>query len=175
MISDSSPLIFFGKLNKIDLLAKLFGKIEITESAYREVIEEGEKTHKEEVPLIQSKIENGIISIKRLNDVGIEKSLLIKKSHPKLQDGEADTIALVLQHKKSEVLIDEKLARKVAELHGIFPIGTLGIILLAYKKSILNEDEVDITVRTLISQDFRIGAEVLEEFQSIFKRLKKTK
>lgn len=175
MISNASPLIFFGKLNKIELLTNLFDKIEITESVFREVVEEGKKGEKPEVPLIQNSIDSGRISIRKLNNEGESRSSFIKKSHPKLHDGEADTIALILQHKKSEVLIDEKLARKVAELHGIFPIGSLGVILLAYKKNMLNESGLNLIISKLISENFRIGADVLNEFWILFEHLKKMK
>ena len=42
MISDSSTLIIFAKINKLDLLKKLYGKIQISETIYKEIVDEGE-------------------------------------------------------------------------------------------------------------------------------------
>jgi predicted nucleic acid-binding protein len=42
IISDSTPLINFAKLGRLDLLQKLFEKVYIPEAVYYEVVIEGE-------------------------------------------------------------------------------------------------------------------------------------
>lgn len=175
MISNASPLIVFGKLNKLDLLISLFKNLEITESVYKETVENGIKLNKPEAFIIKKYIEKKIILIKKLNKESNKKSYFLRETYYDIDVGEADTIALALKSKEKELLIDEKLARKVAELHGFFPIGSLGIILLAYKKNILNENESKKIVNIIISGNFRVGAEVLNEFWILFNKLKKAK
>lgn len=172
MISNASPLIFFGKLNKLELLIKLFDKIEIAESVYQEVVEQGENKH--EVESIKEFINRRMIIIEKLDNKSKEQSDFIKKGF-RLQQGEADTIALALQKSTKKTLIDEKPARKAAELYGLLPIGTLGVILLAYKKEIITENELNNIIEKLINDNFRIGAEVLNEFWKLFDMVKKKK
>jgi len=171
MISNASPLIYLGKLNKLDLLIKLFDKIEITSSVYEEVICEDD-TNKPEVEIIKGFINRKLIIVNKLEDKTKEQSNFIRKSF-KIHTGESDTIALAIQGNSKRVLIDEKYARKAAELHGLFPIGTLGVVLLAYKKEIILEKEVKHIMDELISGNFRMGAEVLNEFWKLFDLLKK--
>lgn len=173
MISNASPLIYLGKLNKLDLLIKLFNKIEITPSVYEEIIHR-EDNYKSEVEIIRGFIDKKLIIIEKLDGKMSEQSNFIKNSF-KIHTGESDTIALALQKRKKEVIIDEKYARKAAKLHGLFPIGTFGVILLAYKKDIILEGEVRSIVEGLISGSFRIGADVLNEFWKLFDLVKKDK
>ncbi|MEK6792590.1 MAG: hypothetical protein AABX96_04985 [Nanoarchaeota archaeon] len=170
MISNASPLIYLSKLNKLDLLINLFNRIEITQSVYDEIIYR-EDNYKPEVEIIKDFIDKELIVIEKLDEKMNEQSNFIKKSF-KLHTGESDTIALALQKRKKEVIIDEKYARKAAELYGLFPIGTFGAILLAYKRNIISEQDVKNIVGGLISGNFRIGADVLNEFWKLFDLVK---
>ena len=67
MISNASPLIYLGKLNKLDLLIKLFDKIEITSSVYEEVICEDD-TNKPEVEITKGFINRNLIIVNKLHD-----------------------------------------------------------------------------------------------------------
>jgi len=173
MISNSSPLIIFGKLNKIDMLNKIFGQIEIAESVYAEVVKKGIELNKSEAFLIEDYIKKGIIKIKKINETSQKKSYFLRESYPKLHQGESDTIALVLQEKEKNVLIDEKIARKAAELYDISAIGVLGVLFLAYRKKLASEKEIREIIEKLILENFRVGAEVINEFWKMFEILKR--
>ncbi|MEK6892887.1 MAG: DUF3368 domain-containing protein [Nanoarchaeota archaeon] len=175
MISNSSPLILFGKLNKLDLLKKVFGQIEIAKSVYEEVIEKGIAAKKIESFIIKEWVEKGFILVRELNVSEQEKSCFLRRAYPKLDAGEADTIALAMQKNERSILIDEKAARKIAELYGILPIGTLGVLLLAYQKKIVNESVLKEIIDKLILSDFRVGAEVINEFWKMLSSLKSSK
>ena len=172
MISDASPLIIFGKINRLELLIKLFGQIEIVESVYDEVVRKGKELNKPEALTIEEKIKEGKIVIAKLDKSGKEKSAFLMRAYSKLDNGEADTIILALQKKQKKLLIDERIARKVAEIQGLLPIGSLGIILLAYEKKLINEEDTKQIIDILISGNFRVGAEVISEFWRIFNRIK---
>ena len=175
MISNSSPLIIFGKLNEFEILKKVFNKIEITKSVYEEVVERGMKSNKSESFIIKDWIEKGFVSVQSLSASGQEKSIFLRETYVSLDEGESDTIALAIQKNQKNLLIDEKAARKVAEIYRLFPIGSLGVLLLAYKKKILNEQELKKIVSTLILGDFRISADILNEFWNLFQRMRKEK
>ena len=175
MISNSSALIFFGKLNRFDLFKRLFNKVEIAKSVYKEVVESGRELNKIDSFIIRNLIEDGFISVENLTKAGQEKSLFLRKTHLFLDEGESDTIALAIQKNQKYLLIDEKPARKVAELCGLSPIGVLGISLLAYKKDALNEKGLKEIINKLVLHDFRIGADVLSEFWNLFEMIRKRK
>lgn len=175
MISNSSPLILFGKLNKLDLLKKTLGQIEITKSVYEEVVEKGMAAKKPESFIIKEWVEKGFILVRELNAAEQKKSYFLRKAYSKLDAGEVGTIALAMQKNEKNILIDEKAARKIAELYGILPIGTLGVLLLAYKKDIVNESMLKEIVNKLILSDFRVGAEVINDFWEMLSSLKSKK
>lgn len=172
MISNSSPLIILGKLNRLDILEKLFRKVEIAESVYEEVVVMGMKLNKAESFIIKDMIEKDLISIENLNKLGQEKSLFLQKTHQALEKGEADSIALAIQKKQKYVLIDEMMARKVAIIHGLKLIGILGVLLLAYRKKAISEDEIEKLADDIALSDFRIGSDVLSEFWRVFEEVK---
>ncbi|HLC53899.1 MAG TPA: DUF3368 domain-containing protein [Candidatus Nanoarchaeia archaeon] len=173
MISDSSPLIILGKLNKLELLAKVFGKIEIVKSVYNEVVEEGKKSGKAEAFDIEELIENKKILIRNLDKDAMSKSSFLQKSYSKLGIGEADSLALSLAEKQKEILIDEAFARKVARIHGIKPIGVLRVLLIAYKRGIIEKNIVKEIFDKIMLEDFRVGANVLQEFLLLFDKVKR--
>lgn len=175
MISNSSPLIIFGRLNKFDILKKLFNKIEITRSVYEEVVEKGMKANKPDSFIVKDLVDEGFISVESLSSLGQNKSLTLRNTYLTLDEGEADTIALAIQKNQRYLLIDEKSARSVAELYGLLPIGTLGILLLGHKKNVLNEKEVNSLIDKIVLDEFRVGADVLQEFWKLFAGLKKLK
>jgi len=56
-----------------------------------------------------------------------------------LDKGEAETIALSIEISADLLLMDEKLGRKIAEEKGIKISGTIGVLLKAKKKGIIQE------------------------------------
>lgn len=46
------------------------------------------------------------------------------------------------------------------------------MLLEAYKNKLLNETEIDKVIEQMIKKDFRISAEVLNEFWNIFEKIK---
>ena len=174
MISNSSPLIIFGKLNRLDILKSIFKRIEITESVYEEVVETGMKLNKPESFIIKESIGN-FIFIESLNELGKDKSSFLQKTHSSLEKGEADTIAMTLQKKQKYLLLDEKTARKVAKIYGLAPIGIFGVLLLAYRKKFMSEEKIEKFVDEVILSDFRIGGDVINEFWNLLNKIKKEK
>ena len=172
MISNASPLIIFGKLNKLELLYELFGKIIISQAVYEEVVENGMKIKAPEAMLIKNQIENGKIIIKKLNQEFQKKAKLLEDIYASLDYGESETIALALEMKEKDVLIDERVARNVAKLEGLTPKGSLYILLMAYKKKKLTENEIKNLVTEMTSTKFRLSSEVINKFWQMFEDMK---
>ena len=172
MITDSSLLIYLAKMNKLEILEKLYGIIYITEEIYDETVKDGLLIDALDAKIILEAKEKGKIKITSLNKEYLELSKRLRDIY-KLDFGESDAIALALQEKKKEVLIDDRSGRKVCKIYNLEPKGTLGIILESYKRDILNKQEVKETIEELIKSKFWIGAQVLNEFWNIFEKIKK--
>ena len=138
MILNASPLIIFSKLNRLNLLNKLFNKLEISNAVYKEVVENGIKINASDSLLIKDFIDKKFIIVKSLNEESEKKAELLTKIYSQLDHGESETIALTLQKKEKYLVIDEKPAMKIAKLYGLKPMGSLGVLLLGFKKELIS-------------------------------------
>lgn len=134
IISDTTILIALENINKLWLLEKLYKEIKITPEVKEEF---GEPLPK-------------WIKIKEVSDK--EKIRILELE---LDLGEASAIALALEHPESLLIIDEKKGRKIAKAMGIAITGTLGVIVKAKEKRIL--DKVKPILDELESANFRIS------------------
>jgi len=55
-VSDSTPLIHFGTIKRLDLLRSMYGQIFITETVHREVVTEGIALGKTDAYLVEKAI-----------------------------------------------------------------------------------------------------------------------
>ncbi len=172
MISNASPLIVIAKIELLKEFIELYELIEITPQVYEETITKGLEAKKQDVQLLNSLFQESKIKIVKLNQEHgkLAKTLL---ENYNLDKGEAETIALVLQLNKKEVLMDEALGRKVAKFYKIKPKGTLRVLLELYEKRIIDEKKLKIKVSEIIGDQFRLDAEVLNKFWELFEKIKR--
>lgn len=171
MIADSSPLIVFGKLNKIGILLKLFKQIEIPEAVYQEAILEGLENKFEDSLILKNYLDNGKIRIIGLESKYSELAEKIQLLNS-LGAGESQAISLAKQLNRKELIVDESLARETAKSLGLRPIGSMGVLILAYKKNLMNEKEVRETINKMIKLKFRISAATLIRFWELFEKVR---
>lgn len=107
VIADASCLILLTNLGQLDTLGKLYGDIWITEAVLAE--------YRLSLPTF--------ISIKNPTDQA-RLNLLLQT----LDQGEASSIALAIEHPGCKIIIDEKKGRRVALSFGLDLIGTLGVL-----------------------------------------------
>lgn len=175
MISNASPLIIFGKLNKLNLLKIVLKKIIIPPFVYKEVVEKGMVLNSPEAFLVKDFIDKKEIEIKELSSHWQKEADFFKKVYSQLDFGEAETIALALQESQKAVLIDERTARKVAGLHGLKPIGSLRVLLSAFRKNLIDESEIKDILSKMTATEFRLSGELINKFWSLFEKLKEKK
>lgn len=173
MISDASPLINFAKLNKIDILVKTVGKLEIGEAVLKEITQKDEKA--EESEIIKNHIKNGNIIVKKLKRENLKKLMQIGIIFKGLGFGELEAIALAIQENEKKILIDDSKARDAARLNGIKPVGTLRILLLAYEHGILSEKETGVLFKQMVENKFWISGDIVVSFFEAFEKLKRKK
>ncbi len=175
MISNSSPLIVFGKIGKLDLRFKVYKKIEIAPAVFFEVVEQGGKINAPESFLIKEFAEKGLIEQKKLAPEWKKKALFFEKIYSQIDRGEAETIALAMQENQKTLLMDEKIAREIAIINGIQPHGSLKVLLLSFKSKIITEKELREIMLEITSTKFRLSAEVINRFWILFEELKAKK
>jgi predicted nucleic acid-binding protein len=172
MIVNATPLIIFGKIDKLQLLKDIFTKIIISSEVYKEVVQKGIEVKAPDAYLVKEFVDNGEIKVNPLNQKGRKIYEKIKRTYKQLDEGEASTIALVLQKDASEVLMDEDIGRKIARLYGIKPRGSLRVLILGYQNGLLDEEQVEANLRLMMQANFRVSAEVIARFWELFERVK---
>ncbi|MDR1584632.1 MAG: DUF3368 domain-containing protein [Prevotellaceae bacterium] len=144
IISDTSCLIVLSKTGQLDLLHQLFGSV----VTVPEVAEEfGEN--------LPDWIE--IVAVKDTYKHQILETQVDK--------GEAGAMALAMETENSLLIIDDYKARKLAHTLNISYTGTIGIIILAKQKGII--DSVKPILAKIKETNFRISAEL--ELQALIK------
>lgn len=130
IVSDAGPLIAFSKINLIEVLAKLFGKIVIPRSVQEECSFSKANTDALE---IQNNIEKGVIEVRNFSVPNLQN-----KDFESLDRGEAHAIklAMILNEK---LLIDEKLGRNVAKKLKLKVIGTCAVLVFAKEKKLIKK------------------------------------
>lgn len=133
VIVDSSCLILYEKIGKLDILRQVFPQLIAT----REVAEE--------CGLVPSwiKVESAV-SQEKYADLAID-----------LGKGEASSIALALETDHSLLIIDEKKGRSNARDLHVAIVGSLGLLLVAKKMKVI--DSVKEIIDLIDDTNFRIS------------------
>ncbi len=151
IVCNSSPIIALTSVNRLDILNELFSDVLIPQAVYDEVF------------LMKNKATPKADFIKVRQ---VENKNLVNVLNLYLDLGESEVIAFALENGIDRVILDDKQARKIAEKQGLKLIGTVGILILAKEKGIVNE------VRPLIVQmrkriNFRISQEIVNKVLSM--------
>jgi predicted nucleic acid-binding protein len=76
----------------------------------------------------------------------VQYSAPILPYHADLGKGESEVIALGLTHSESLLVLDDKLARSIADLHDLSYTGTLGVLIKAKQAGIITEVSPILTI-----------------------------
>lgn len=144
IVSNSSPLIVFSRINRLSLLRDLFGEIHIPRAVYEEVVK-GRKG--------AEIVDNKWIKIKEIKDKDFAEYL-----SKMIGKGEAEAIVLAKEY-KSKLLIDDAQGRKHAELLNLQFMGSLGLLKLAKNRGSINS--VKEIIDEMKKQSFRIDEELI--------------
>lgn len=134
VVSDTTPLISLLKINRLDLLEKLFGEVLIPQAVFNEL------TVDERFQLEADQIKREkFIAVKPVNN---PESASVLKRATGLDQGESEAIVLTDELKADLLLMDEAKGRNVSNQMGIKIMGTIGILMAAYEEHELTSDEV---------------------------------
>ena len=130
VVSNAGPLIALGKLGRLDILRRLYGTVLVAEEVYEEVVTSGVAYGAPDAYLVREYFCEGAFEKRQVEIVELGR-----------EDGERATIEPALREGAEFVLIDDAVARGVAEKHGLRVKGTLGVLLEAVRKGVLTRDE----------------------------------
>lgn len=154
LISNSTAIICLSKINKLDLLKKIFTFVVIPYSVKDEVLVKG----KEGYHTINDAVNKGWIKVvnpKKRIDLG-------------LGAGENDAINLAIE-RKAIIILDDAYAIKAAKAFNISFIRTTTIIFMAIKKKLVNKNEAISIINQLIEIGYYISP---KEYYVILSKLK---
>lgn len=149
VVSDSSILISFAKIKKLNLLKEVTGKIIIPQAVYNEVIKKGKPGT------------NEILSCDWIETRVIGNEEKAKELPKYLGKGEKEAIILA-KETDGLLLIDDPAGRKEAIRQDIQITGTLGILQEIQAKGVI--DRIKPILDSLIASGFRIDSNLYSEF-----------
>ena len=120
-VVNATPLISLALLGRLSLLKEMFAEVIVPRAVYKEVIRGG--TGKPGA--------DALAEANWLKVVSVDVSITIEPLLLGLDAGELEVLLLARQIKADWVIIDERLARRVAFALGLPVKGTLGILLAA--------------------------------------------
>jgi predicted nucleic acid-binding protein len=124
VVTNAGPVIALGKLNRLDLLASLFGEVQIHHAVYREVVIEGLVRGAPDARVVQlfwQQQDWPIVDVPEAMRVAYAPQVI-------LDPGEIEVLAFAQALPESLVLLDDEVARAEVRHLGLPVRGTLGIL-----------------------------------------------
>lgn len=150
-VTDSSPLIFLAKLNRLDLLRKEAEEVLAPPAVLGEIAGQDDEA-KRQIELAR----RTWLKVRAVRDVRL--LALLKRE---LGDGEAEAITLALETDAARIVLDDLDARRLADRLGLRLVGTLGLLLAAKLRGEIPSLRAEID--RLRRGGFRAGVALVEE------------
>ncbi len=136
VVSDSSPLIFMVRIGSLEILRSLYKTVLIPKAVFDEAVNRGKDEGYGDAFLIEKDV-GSLIIVKNLRDKFSNQLKTLVKTYGK---GESEAVVLCLQENADLLLADDHDTRKLAEIHNIRWLSTLGILFTALKKGLIGLD-----------------------------------
>lgn len=148
-VVNTSPLFYLYRLGLLEVLNRLYGNVTIPE-AVKEELEKGyiEGQH---VPRLENYPWVQIISV----SVPEYLNLIVD-----LGPGESEVLAVATYHPLALVILDDKLARRIAEMQRFRLTGTAGVLLRAKEKGFI--PALKPAIEKLLSLNFRLKPDLVK-------------
>lgn len=127
VVSNSSPLIALSRLARLNLLNSLYNEILIPQAVYQEVVQAGKGREGS----------TAVASAPWLEVQAVQDSIAVDLLREQLDRGESEAIVLALETQAQLLIIDEARGRRIAQSRGLTYVGTVGIIVLAKRKNLI--------------------------------------
>jgi len=154
IICNSSPIIGLSIIGKLNLLWEIFDEVIIPKEVYREVVEANLYNNYGSKEL-EKAVDQGMIII-----YNVKNNTLVDELYGKLHRGELEVIVVAKELKLTDVVIDEKAARRFAETMLLQSIGIIGILIISKKRGKI--EELKKYLDLLIKCNYRISKKLYE-------------
>lgn len=142
MISNATPLIFLGKINRLDLLKKLFKQVIVPTEVKEEVLVDGKQGYL----IIKTAFDNGILTV------------VTPKNYLQLGLGRGETAVLSLaKERKDATLLDDADAIKAAEALNVATARTTTLLFYALQRKMITKEEAITLLNRLIEEGYYIA------------------
>ena len=149
VVSNTTPIISLLKLSRLDILRELYGVINIPYAVYQEIEAGKSKGYYQDLTKIDW------IKIKEIKDKKALRYFL------DLDAGEAEAIVLAAEVNADLIIIDEKLGRYHAKHADLNLTGTIGVLLRAKKKGLI--EHIKPILLELIEKDVWFSEKLLKQ------------
>ena len=127
IISNTTPLINFAEIGRMDVLRELFGTLVIPPAVATEL--EAKSALFPEAARVPA--------MPGISLIPPADHLLVKGLAGLLHRGEAECLALAMERPGALLLLDDLAAREIAATHGLLFTGTIGCVAEARKRGII--------------------------------------
>ena len=148
VISDTTPIISLLKANHLEFLQKLYGNVLIPEAVYRELTEN--PAYSKEAKIVK------MLDFLKMVSVENVKSVNVLRSVTGLDAGESEALIMYDEQKADLLLMDEHKGRSVAKQLNVRYIGTVGVLMLAYDKGLIQSSDVKMCLDMMLANGIRL-------------------
>ena len=144
-VVNTSPLVFLGNLDRLELLRQEGREICIPRAVVEEIAEKPDAA--------AQAVQGACTTWMQIRDVADRTAVNLVQAT--LHRGEAEAIVLAAELQAERLVIDDQDARRFADRSGLKTIGTLGILLAAKQRGAIPSlrDEID----RLLALGFRVN------------------
>ena len=159
-VADASVLIFFAKLDRLEILSSLYPGLYAGGTVLAEVMKGEEK---------------GFQDCLRVKAFANEGKLKIVRGSGKALSGEQETVLLAKKLKIGAVLMDDFSGVRFAKLHGLKAFSCPYILLKALKEGLLSFEEFNSLLDRLLSFNYFISPLLLKKIIQLSQGIGKEK
>jgi predicted nucleic acid-binding protein len=168
-VANTTVLIAFAQINRMDVLKSLVGIIHVPSQVYVEIITPDVKA------AVDKGVKEGWIKVETLSSKEMEKcdryTMEIEPNNPEKHIGEAAAITLHQRIKPDILILDELKPRQVARTLGIQHIvGTLGLFLAAQNEGLVTAKDIKTYIDILVRKGTKISKELRDKILSEAKK-----
>jgi predicted nucleic acid-binding protein len=149
VVSDATPINILLRLGQEFILPRLFGEVVIPEAVAREM------AHAAAPAVVRAFVQTQPAWL-------LVRTPSIVDAALRLGAGEREAIALARELAADLLLVDDRKARRTAATLGLRITGTLGVLLLASARGLIDLDQV---LLRLEQTDFSVSPELLDEIR----------
>ena len=149
VVTNAGPLMALGKLGLLQLLHALYGLVLVPEEVHHEVVHRGLALGQPDAHAVQLAIARNEVKIVAVDDAEpLDEAIAIS-----IDAGEIQAIQLGVREQADWILLDDLVAREMAQRLGLKVKGTLGILVDAYREALLTREEIELVFQAILDRE----------------------